>query len=95
MTDLTTLIVSSKTIGVPVPSMVPISAIVEADGAEGMVFVFDAAAGVARRRQVTLGQIVGERVVVAAGLAPGEQVVTDGAAWLTDGRTVRLVADAG
>jgi multidrug efflux pump subunit AcrA (membrane-fusion protein) len=40
---------------------------------------------------VTVGPIVGERVVVVAGLEPGEQVVTDGAAWLTDGRAVRVV----
>jgi multidrug efflux pump subunit AcrA (membrane-fusion protein) len=60
-----------------------------------MVFVFDAAASVARRRQVALGPIVGERVVVATGLTPGEQVITDGGAWLTDGRAVLVVADPG
>jgi hypothetical protein len=32
-------------------------------------------------------------VVVTAGLVPGEPVITDGAAWLTDGRPVRVVAD--
>jgi hypothetical protein len=44
---------------------------------------------------VVLGPIVGERVVVVKGLASGEHVVTDGAAWLTDGRAVLVVADAG
>ena len=76
-------------------TVVPISAIVEANGADGMVFVFDASASVARRRQVALGPIVGERVVVATGLTPGEQVITDGGAWLTDGRAVLVVADPG
>ena len=38
---------------------------------------------VARRKQVALGPIIGEQVVVTAGLAAGEQVITDGAAWLT------------
>jgi RND family efflux transporter MFP subunit len=76
-------------------TVVPVTAIVEANGADGTVFVFDAATGVARQRQVVLGQIVGERVVVVQGLASGEQVVTDGAAWLTDGRAVLVVADAG
>jgi hypothetical protein len=28
------------------------------------------------------------------GLAPGEQVITDGAAWLTDGKLVRLAGPA-
>jgi multidrug efflux pump subunit AcrA (membrane-fusion protein) len=44
---------------------------------------------------VMVGPIIGERVVVIAGLDTGEQVVTDGAAWLTDGRPVRVVPDAG
>jgi RND family efflux transporter MFP subunit len=74
---------------------VPVTAIVEANGAAGTVYVFDASGGVARRRQVTVGPIVGERVIVIAGLAAGEQVVTDGAAWLTDGRAVRLVGGPG
>jgi RND family efflux transporter MFP subunit len=74
---------------------VPVSALVEANGAAGTVYVLDASGGVARRRQVTVGPIVGERVIVIAGLAAGEQVVTDGAAWLTDGRAVRVVGDPG
>jgi len=75
--------------------VVPVTALVEASGSVGTIYVLDADAGVARRREVTVGPIVGERVVVITGLAPGEQVVTDGAAWLTDGRAVRVVADAG
>ncbi len=76
-------------------TVVPISAIVEANGPDGTVFVFDAEHNVARLRQVALGPIVGERVVVAGGLTPGEHVITDGGAWLTDGRAVLVVADAG
>jgi multidrug efflux pump subunit AcrA (membrane-fusion protein) len=57
------------------------------------MYVLDATDGVARRRDVTLGPIVGERVTVLGGLAPGEQVITDGAAWLTDGRPVRVVGE--
>ena len=74
-------------------TLVPIAALVEANGPAATVFVLDATEGVARRRQVTVGPIVGERVVIVAGLEPGEQVVTDGAAWLTDGRAVRVVGD--
>jgi RND family efflux transporter MFP subunit len=72
-------------------TVVPVTALVEAHGSAGTVYVLDAAAGVARRRQVQLGSIVGERVIVIEGLVPGEQVVTDGAAWLTDGHAVRVV----
>lgn len=76
-------------------TVVPVTALVEANGPAAIVYVLDAGAGVARRRTVTVGPIVGERVVVIAGLDPGELVVTDGAAWLTDGRPVRVVSDAG
>lgn len=76
-------------------TVVPLTAVVEANGASATIYVLDAGAGVARRRQVTVGSIVGERVIVIAGLEPGEQVITDGAAWLTDGRAVRATGDAG
>jgi len=59
-----------------------------------VIYVLDPAEAVARRRDVTVGSIVGRSVIVLAGLDAGEQVVTDGAAWLTDGHAVRVVADA-
>lgn len=76
-------------------TVVPVTAIVEANGDVAVVFVLDEQQRVARRKQVTVGPIVGDRVVVRSGLAAGEQVITDGAAWLTDGRTVRLVEQPG
>jgi len=76
-------------------TVVPLTAVVEANGASATIYVHDATAGVARRRQVAVGAIVGERVIVISGLEPGEQVITDGAAWLTDGRAVRVTGDAG
>jgi len=80
----------------PPPSIVvPVTAVVEANGPTGSVYVLDAGAGVARLRPVTLGAIVDERVIVLDGLEPGETVVTDGAAWLSDGRAVQVVSGAG
>lgn len=75
--------------------VVPLTAIVEANGPSATLYVIDPRDGVARRRQITIGPIVGDRVVVVAGLEVGEQVATDGAAWLADGEPVRLVVDAG
>jgi RND family efflux transporter MFP subunit len=72
-------------------AVVPVTALVEANGPQATVYVLDAKRNVARRKQVTLGPMLGEQVVVTAGLAVGEQVITDGAAWLTDGRAVRVV----
>ena len=76
-------------------TVVPITAVVEANGNEATVYVLDPRDGIARRRQVTLGPMVGDRIIVAAGLAAGEQVITDGAAWLADGRAVRVIGRQG
>jgi RND family efflux transporter MFP subunit len=81
--------------GVAGRAVVPVTALVDAEGSTAQVFVFDAQAGVARRKQVSIGALLGDRVEVLAGLEAGEQVITDGAAWLTDGRAVRLVDDRG
>jgi RND family efflux transporter MFP subunit len=72
-------------------TVVPVSALVDADGRRGTVYVLDATNSVARRKEVTLGAILGEQVVVTTGLTVGEAIITDGAAWLTDGRPVRVV----
>ena len=70
--------------------LVPIEAIVEADGERGVVYVL---AGDARaeRRDVTIGFSDGRRVGITAGLAGARAVVTDGAAYLDDGDPVRVL----
>ena len=75
--------------------VVPVTALVEADGPSATVYVLDERAGVARLRPIEVGAIVGERVVVRRGLEAGEQVITDGAAWLREGAPVRLVDEHG
>ncbi len=72
--------------------VIPVAALVEADGKRATVYVLDRATNVARRKDVSLGALVGESIVITDGLALGESVITDGAAWLTDGRSVRVVA---
>ncbi|MBK6350831.1 MAG: efflux RND transporter periplasmic adaptor subunit [Proteobacteria bacterium] len=76
-------------------TVVPVTALVDADGQRATVYVLDREKNVARRKDVTLGPLLGERVIVTAGLVTGEPVITDGAAWLTDGRSVRVVSDDG
>ena len=71
-------------------AVVPITALLEADGSEATVFVV-AGGGVARRVAIRTGRLLGERVEVLAGLAPGDRVVTEGAAWLDDRDTVRVL----
>jgi multidrug efflux pump subunit AcrA (membrane-fusion protein) len=74
-------------------TVVPVSALVEADGNRATVYVLDQTNSLARRKEVTLGPLLGEQVVVTAGLVSGDAVITDGAAWLTDGRAVRVIGD--
>ena len=40
------------------------------------------------------GRLLGERIEVIAGLALGDQVVTEGAAWLDDNDRVRVLDGA-
>ena len=73
-------------------AVVPVAALVAADGPRATVFVLYRTRGVAQRKVVTIGPMLGEHVVVTAGLEVGEPIIVDGAAWLTDGRAVREVA---
>ncbi|MGI9245287.1 MAG: efflux RND transporter periplasmic adaptor subunit [Steroidobacteraceae bacterium] len=77
-------------------TVVPVSALVEADGSRATVFVLDRDRNIAQRRQVTIGPLLGDDVIVTAGLEVGEPVITDGATWLSDGSAVReITADQG
>lgn len=68
---------------------VPLSAVLLAtDAKNASVFVYDATSGTLMRRQVALGDVEGDRVGVRIGLKAGEQIVTAGTAFLTDGQKV-------
>jgi len=72
------------------PALVtPQSAVVFRNSRPG-VFLIDAR-GVARFRPVTTGARVGKSVEIADGLKVGERVVVNGAGFLSDGDTVRVV----
>ena len=70
-------------------TMVPVEALVEADGEQGVVYVVDGAR--AGRREVRIAFLEGARVGISGGLAGAGTVVTDGAAYLTDGDSVQVV----
>jgi RND family efflux transporter MFP subunit len=67
--------------------LAPISSIIHLTTGD-VVYVFDEAAGVARRRDVTTGEITGERVEVLSGLEPAEQLIVEGQFKLRDGDAV-------
>lgn len=71
---------------------VPLAALLEADGDLASVFVLDPAGRVVHRRSIRIGAIDGVHVAVVSGLAAGERVVTEGAAFLGDAEPVRVVA---
>ncbi len=71
-------------------AVVPVTALLEADGRAATVFVV-ADGGVAKKRSVRTGRLLGERIEVVTGLALGDRVVTEGAAWLDDDDPVRIL----
>lgn len=70
---------------------VPIAAILEGDRDRASVFVFDEAKQSVSRRAVEVAFIDGDTVALTRGLDPGARVVTDGAAYVEEGRRVRVV----
>ena len=72
--------------------LLPLSALVEADGDNGFVYVLDGSGDVVHRRNVRLAGTDRSRVAVADGVRVGEQVVIEGAAFVSDGEKVRVVA---
>jgi RND family efflux transporter MFP subunit len=69
---------------------IPVDAILEGHGSEAMVFVIDPANGAARRVRISTGRVSGALVAVLGGLKAGDQVVVDGAGYLTDGEKVSI-----
>ena len=65
---------------------IPYAAVLD-DSGRSYLFVIEQ--GVAHKRNVSLGNSAGDRVQVLKGLAPGEQVVTEGGTALEDGMKVR------
>lgn len=74
--------------------VVPLSALIEADGDSGFVYVLDAGGDVVHRRNVRLAGTDRNRVAIAEGLRAGEQVVIEGGAFVSDGEKVRVAAPA-
>jgi multidrug efflux pump subunit AcrA (membrane-fusion protein) len=66
-------------------------AVVEGSGDTASVFVVHGDR--AQRRQVRVAFIDPTGVALAAGLAPGERVVTDGALYLEDNDVIEIVTD--
>lgn len=69
---------------------VPLKAVLEGQGTQAHVYVVQEDQRVVRQN-ITLGDIRDDHVVVRAGLKPGMQVVSEGAAWLNPDSRVRVL----
>jgi multidrug efflux pump subunit AcrA (membrane-fusion protein) len=70
--------------------VIPVQALLEANDKEAGVFVLDPETRVVHRINVRIGRMSAGQIEVLGGLAPDAQVVTDGAAFLENGATVRV-----
>ncbi len=70
---------------------VPIAAILEGERARASVFVFDASTQSVSRRAVQVAFIDGVQVALSGGLEAGALVVTDGAAYVEEGKKVKVI----
>jgi RND family efflux transporter MFP subunit len=72
-------------------TLVPIEAVLEADGQTGTVFALSADRTRAERHSVTIAFISGGRVAIAQGLEGVTLVITEGAAYLRDSAKVKVL----
>jgi len=69
---------------------IPVEAIVEADGKQGYVYVIDDSL-VARKTAVGIAGIFDSRAAIDSGITADQVIVTEGAAYLTDGEKVEII----
>jgi multidrug efflux system membrane fusion protein len=72
-------------------AVIPIAALVEAEGQKGFVFTVDETTLKARKIPVMIGFLFEDNVAVGSGLESISRVVTEGASYLIDGTQVQIV----
>jgi membrane fusion protein, multidrug efflux system len=72
--------------------VIPVQALIEANDKEAGVFVLDPKRLVVHRVSIQIGRMNAGQIEVLDGLAADAQVVTDGAAFLENGESVRVAA---
>lgn len=70
--------------------VIPVEALVEADGTRGVVYTLTDE-HTAERHEVTVGPLTGKRIAVLRGLVGDSLVITQGAAYVRDGGAVRVI----
>ena len=72
---------------------VPVSAVFTDENGQQSVWVIDKQSMTARKAKVTVGDLVGESAMIRVGVNTGDQIVTAGASYLTEGQKVREITD--
>lgn len=70
---------------------IPVTAFLPVEGNTTVSFVYDADSGTVSRREVTIADLSGDKALVSAGLRVGEQIASQGLAFLSDGQSVDLL----
>lgn len=71
--------------------LVPVGAVVVDGGGQAAVWRFDEDTGAVARQPVDVGTVMGDYLPVRSGLSVGDQIVSAGAAFLSDGQIVRAL----
>ena len=72
-------------------SILPIESLIEGDATEGYVYSADRINNIAVKHKVTIGKIMGNKVLVQSGLEDVKEVVTFGAPYLSDNSMISIV----
>jgi RND family efflux transporter MFP subunit len=73
--------------------LIPIEAFMEGDGKEGYVYTLNGSKDRVKKVQVKVGRIMDGSVAIASGLEDVQEVITDGAPYLTDNSPVCLAVN--
>jgi RND family efflux transporter MFP subunit len=71
--------------------LIPIESLVEAKADYGLVYALRNQTNTADRIPIQIGHVFGDQVAVSSGLEEISHVITDGAAYLTDGSLISVV----
>ena len=70
---------------------IPIEALVEGNGREGLVYAYDTSTGEAKKVPVEIAQILDTEIALSSGLETYSQVITDGATFLKGSGPVQVM----
>jgi RND family efflux transporter MFP subunit len=70
--------------------LIPIEALVEADGSNGFIYAYQSVDQTVSRVPIKIAEIFSDKVAISSDLKDIKEIVTDGAAYLTEGTKVQI-----